>query len=206
MRRIATLAALGVLVLLVAAQIALPRIAETEVEERLTQDGGSAEVDLDALPAVRLLFDEGDRARVRARGVDLPLLAATRPVLSELDGFDDVDVEVTDSTAGPFRLDSLTLERKGGDAPYRSSIEGSVTAGDLASFGGGQLGGAFGTFLGGLMGGALPFGDEPVPIDLDAVLRSDDGRPRAVTVHGTVAGVPAGALAEVLAQALAGRF
>jgi hypothetical protein len=206
MRRIATLAALGVLVLLVVAQVALPAIAEDRVEDRLTAGGGSADVDLDALPAPRLLFKEGDRVRVRARGVELPLVAPTQKVLGDLDGFDDVDVEVTDSHAGPFELESVTLERKGGDASYRTAIRGSVTPGDLASFGGGQVGGAFGSFLGGLMGGALPFGDEPVPIDLQAVLRSDDGRPRAVTVHGTVAGVPAGVLAEALAQALAGRF
>jgi hypothetical protein len=206
MRRIATLATVVVLVLVAAVQIALPPLAERRAQHRLTASGGSADVDLDALPAVRLLFDEGDRARVRARGIELPLAAPGGRVLSQLDGFDDVDVAVTDARAGPFRLSSVTLERSGGDSPYRTTIKGSVTARDLASFGAGQLGGGFGAFLGGLMGGALPFGDQPVAIDLDAVLRSDGGEPHAVTVHGTVAGVPAGALAEVLAAALAGRF
>src|SRR3712207_6013134 len=136
MRRIATLAALGVLVLLLlVAQVALPAIAEDRVEDRLTQGGGSADVDLDALPAARLLFKEGDRVRVRARGIELPLVAPSQKVLGDLDGFDDVDVAVSDSRAGPFQLESLTLERTGGDASYRTAIKGSVTPGDLASFG-----------------------------------------------------------------------
>jgi hypothetical protein len=100
----------------------------------------------------------------------------------------------------------VSLERDGGDAPYRVAVHGTVTARELATFGAGQIGGGLGGFLGGLMGGALPFGDDPVPIDLDAVVRSEDGRPRAVTVHGTVAGVPAGPLVEALALALAGRL
>ena len=206
MWRIATLAAAGVLVLLIVAQIALPPYLNGRAEDELTKGGGSANVHLSAFPAPRLLFSEGDSARVRARGIELPLVSPDRRVLEQLDGFDDVDVEVADARAGPFRLTSVSLERRGGDAPYRTAIHGSITARDLASFGGGQFGGGLGSFLGGLMGGALPFGDEPVPIVLEAVLRSEGGTPHAVTVHGTVAGVPAGALVEALTLALAGRF
>src|SRR5215213_6660761 len=192
MRRLATLAALSVLVLLLLAQFALPGYVGGRAEDRLTEGGGRADVELSAFPAARLLFREGDFARVRARGIELPLVDPDRRVLADLDGFDDVDVELTDSRAGPIRLASVSLERDGGDAPYRTRVRGSITARDLATFGAGQVGGGLGGFLGGLMGGALPFGDEPIPIDLDAVVRSDDGRPRAVTVHGSVAGVPAG--------------
>jgi hypothetical protein len=206
MRRVATLAVLGVVVLLAIAQLALPGCASRSAEDRLTKDGGTADVHLSAVPAVRLLFEEGDSARVRARGIELPLIAPNRKVLGDLDGFDDVDVQVSDASAGPFRLSSVALERRGGDRPYTTVVHGTITARDLGTFAGGQLGGALGGFLGGLMGGALPTGDEPVPVDLDAVVRSDGGRPRAVTVHGSVAGVPAGPLVEALAQALAGRF
>src|SRR4051794_11827654 len=198
MRRLATLAIVSVLVLVVVAQFALPPLVANGVEGRLTANGGSADVELNAVPALRLLFTEGDSARVRARRIELPLVRPGGKVLGELDGFDDVDVRVTDSRAGPIRLSSFTLTRKGGDGAYRASIHGSVTARDAAEF----LGG----FLGGLVGGAMPFGDKAVPIDLDAVLRSEDGRPHAVAVHGTIAGVSAGPLVELLAQALAGRF
>src|SRR3954468_15704533 len=206
MGRIATLAALAVLVLLVGAQIALPPYLDGRAEGELTDGGGSADVHLSALPAPRLLFSEGDSARVRARGIELPLVSPDRRVLEQLDGFDDVDVEVTDARAGPFRLRTVSLERRGGDAPYRTTIHGSITARDLASFGAGQIGGGLGGFLGGLMGGALPVGGEPGPIDPAARLRSDGGTPQAVTVHGTVAGVPAGALVEALTLALASGF
>src|SRR4051812_43094404 len=206
MRRLATLAAVGLLVLLVVAQFALPAFVDGRAEDRLTEGGGSADVRLSALPAARLLFKEGDSARVRAREIELPLIDPDRRVLADLDGFDDVDVQVTDSRAGPLELTSVSLRRDGGDAPYRTEVHGSITASALATFGAGQVGGALGGFLGGLMGGALPFGDRPIPIDLDAVVRSDGGTPRAVTVHGTVAGVPAGPLVEALALALAGRF
>jgi hypothetical protein len=206
MRRIATLATAGLVVLLVVAQFALPAYVSGRVEDRLTERGGSAEVKLGAFPAVRLLFGDGDSARVRARGIRLPLVSPRRRVLADLDGFDDVDLEVTDARLGPFRLATVAMRRDGGDRPYRAAMKGTVTARDLATYGAGQVGGPLGGFLGGMAGGALPFGDEPVPIDIEAVVRSDDGRPRAVVVHGTVAGVPAGALVELLAQAVAGRF
>jgi hypothetical protein len=168
------------------------------VEGRLTANGGSADVELHALPSLRLLFTEGDSARVRARGIELPVGSPGGKVLGQLDGFGEVDVRVTDSRAGPMRLSELTLTRGSDDEPYRTTIKGSITAQDVGAFVGG--------FLGGLAGGMLPFGNDPVPIDLQATLRSDGGRPRAVAVHGSVAGVPAGPLVEALAQALAGRF
>ena len=204
-RRLSIVAAVAVLGLLVAAQFALPPIAEHEAEKRLTKDGGTADVQLSAVPAVRLLFREGDRLRVRARGVDLPIVRPDEQMLKDLDGFDQVDVAVTDAHAGPFRLSSVTLTRDG-DSPYRTAIHGTVNGRDLGTFAGGQVGGPIGGFFGGLAGGAMPFGDEDIPVDLTAVIRSDGGRPRAVTANGTVGGVPAGPLVEALAQALAGRF
>jgi hypothetical protein len=198
MRRLATLAIVSLAVLLIAAQFALPPLVESQVEGRLTAQGGRADVELSAFPSLRLLFDEGDSARVRASGVELPLVPPSEPVLKQLDGFGEVDVEVTDSRAGPLQLSEVTLKRGSDDEPYRATVKGSVTARDVATFVGG--------FLGGLAGGALPFGDDELPIDLQATVRSDGGRPRAVTVHGEVAGIPAGPLVEALAQALAGRF
>jgi hypothetical protein len=205
MRRIATLAIALVVVLLVAAQLAIPPIADRTAEHRLTRDGGSADVHLSAFPALRLLFKEGHSARVRARGISLPLIPSDPKVFEDLDGFDEVDIQVADATMGPFHLSTLTLQRKG-DTPYRATVRGTVTGRDLATFAGAQIGGPLGGFLGGLGGSAMPFGDAAVPLDLDAVLASVDGRPQAVTVHGAVAGVAAGPLIEAFAQGLAGRF
>jgi hypothetical protein len=198
MRRLATLAVGGVLVLAVVVQFALPPIMEGQLEDRLTANGGSATVELSAFPSIRLLFTDGDLARVRARGVELPLASPRDPVLEPLDGFDEVDVEITESRAGPVRVEATSLKRDEEAEAYSMTLTGSVTLSDAATFMGG--------FLGAIAGGAVPFGDEPIPIDLDATLSSDDGRPHAVTVHGSVAGIPAGPLVEALAQALAGRF
>ena len=176
----------------------LPRLAASRAEERLTRDGGSAQVEVDAIPALRLLLKDGDLLRVRAREVELPLAELDRDVLGDLDGFDEVDVELSDSSAGPMQLESVTLERAAGARAYRTAIRGSVDALGAATFVGGPLAG--------LAAAAMPFGDEPLPIDLEATIRSDDGRPRAVVVHGSIAGVPAGPLVEALAVAIAGGF
>jgi hypothetical protein len=189
MRRVSIVAAIGVAVLAVAGQFVAPRIASREVEKRLTKQGGTAHASVHAFPWPRLLFTEGDSVKVKASGIGLPLVSPTKPVLKELDGFDTVDVEITSSTAGPVRIDELALKKTTG--PYQAQITGSVSPSDVTAF---------------LTGFSLPFGNEPVPIDVDATIRSDGGRPHTVAAHGTVAGLPAGPLVEALAQALAGRF
>jgi hypothetical protein len=189
MRRISIVAVIVVSVLALAGQFVAPRIAAGKIEKRLTKDGGTAHAEVHAIPWPRLIFTEGDSLEVKANGIALPLTSPNAPVLKELDGFNRVDIEVTDATAGPMQIASLTLKRDQG--PYELSIRGSVSPSDVSAF---------------VTGFSLPFGREPVPIDLQAVLRSDDGRPRAVTAHGTVAGFPAGPLVEAVAQALAGRF
>ena len=206
MRRFAILAIVGLIILGLVAQIALPQISERRIEHRLTKQGGSATVDVSAFPAVRLLFTEGDSVRVRARGISLPIVNPDQRLLEQLDGFDDVDIQISAAHLGPLLLDSASLKRSGGDGPYRVTATGSVTASDIGTFGGSQAAGPLGGFLGGLAGGALPFGNQPVPIDISAVVRSDGGRPAVVAVNGSIAGLPAGPLVEALAQALAGRF
>ena len=189
MRRISIVAVIAFAVLAVGGQLIAPRIAARQVEKRLTKHGGNAHAELHAIPWPRLLFTEGASFNVRAEGVELPLVSPNTPVLQDLDGFNTVDIEVTNSTAGPMRIAQLTLKKTTG--PYETHVTGSVTPSDVAAF---------------ITGFSLPFGAEPVPIDLTATIRSDGGRPHAVVAHGTVAGLPAGPLVEVLAQALAGRF
>ena len=206
MRRVSIVAVIGLFVLAVAGQFVAPRIAANQVEKRLTKDGGTATASVKAFPWPRLLFHEGDSLKVRARDIQLPLISPNSKVLSGIDGFDDVDIQVTNATAGPFRIARLTLQRNGGDSAYRSTLTGNTTARAIATFAGSQAGGALGGFLSGLAGGALPFGDQTVPFDYNAALRSDSGRIHATAVTGNVAGFPAGPLAEAVAQALAGRF
>ena len=206
MRRAAIVAAGCLLVPLVAVQLLLLPLAENAAERRLTRDGGSAEVDIDAFPAVRLLFKDADLVRVRARGIELPLVDPGERVLAEVDGFDEVDVRATDSRSGPLRFDELTFTRAEGARAYRTTLAGTVAPRDLGAWAGDRMAGPLGGLFGGLAGNALPYGDRPMPLDLDETIRSADGRPQAVTVDGSVAGIPAGPLAEVLAEALAAVF
>ncbi len=97
---------------LVASQLLLPSLGAQRVEDRLTQGGGSAEVTLGAVPAVRLLFSDGERLEVTARDLDLEL-DEREAVFDRLDGFTIVDISVTSSSAGPFELTRFLLQRDG---------------------------------------------------------------------------------------------
>jgi hypothetical protein len=209
MQRMAILAVAALLVLLVVVQLALPPLLEGRVESHLTKHGGHARVELSALPSPRLLFKEGDRLKVRATGIVTPPPDPTSTSsggLSDLDGFDRVDIQVIGMRVGPLTIARLTLDRGTSAEPYQATVHATVTGADLAAYAGGQIGGGIGGFLGAIAGTAMPGASTEIPIDLGATLRSDQGRITATAVTGSVAGVPAGPLVEALAAALAGRF
>ena len=205
MRRFALLAVAILALAIVLAQFLLPPYLDHRVEQRLERGGGTANVDLSALPSERLLFDEGDGIKVRAQGITTQLVSPTQKVFHNLDGFDDVDVRVTNMRTGPFRVQSFDLERRGNE-PYQATVNATVTASDLATFAGNALGGEFGSLLGTLGGSVIPFGDTPIPLHVSADIRSDGGRPQTLGVNGTIAGLPASPLIEALAGALGERF
>jgi hypothetical protein len=203
---ILTLAALGAL--LVAIQLALPRLIERKAEQRLTQHGGHARVHLNALPSLRLLFKEGDSLTVRATSLVTPPPDPTsaNASMEDLDGFDSVDIQVIGMHVGPLTIARLNLIRKTADEPYTATVQATVNGGDLATYAGGQIGGGLGGFLGGLAGSTMPGANVEIPIDLTAILRSNGGRINATSVSGSVAGFPAGPFVEALAAALASRL
>jgi hypothetical protein len=186
-----------VLALWIAGELLLPGIAERRVRGRLTKDGGSAQVSVSSRPALRLLFGDGDRIAIRARGVRFELPAfgssARQDVFSKLDGFAAVDIRMDDLTASPFHADRLTLTRASGQADYRLRVSASATPADLGSYVGGPLGG----IGAGLLGGAAP-----IAVRGDYLLRSDGGRPRTVSGTGSVAGIPVGTLGAAFADAV----
>jgi len=190
---------------LVASQLLIPGIGEDRIGDRLTAGGGSAEVDLAAFPALRLLFSDGDRLEVRARDLELEVDEETE-VLDRLDGFDSVDVSVADSSAGPFELESFALTRADGD-PYRLVSSGRTSAQALADYGFETLGlpggGLADLFLDRVLGDQ---GEAAVPVELDMQLASDDGRLRVVSGGGTIAGIDAGPIAELLTAAIVVRL
>jgi hypothetical protein len=209
MHRMAILAvvAAGLFIVLIAIQFVLPPIVAHRVESELTKHGGHARVHLSALPAPRLLFKEGDSLEVRATGIVTPAAGGDgNGGLSDLDGFDRVDIQVIGLHAGPLTISRLTLTRRDAADPYTATVQATVTGAALASYAGSQIGGGLGGFLGGLAGTAMPGSGTEIPIDLTATLESDAGRINATSVDGSVAGVPAGPFVEALAAALAGRF
>jgi hypothetical protein len=198
------LIALAVLVVLAAvSQLVIPPLAENRIEDRLTDAGGSAEVSLEAFPAIRLLFGDGDRIEVRGSGLNLDLERETQ-IFDNLDGFDEVDVSLADYRAGPFQIRTFELTRDGPKATYHLVLEGNATAAGIAGYGAARLGLVGGPLLGAIA--AQLTGNRPLPIDLDMQLRSEDGRVVVESGGGTIAGLPAGLLAQVITSAIVVRL
>ena len=191
-----------VVIVLVAAQIFLPRIGANGVEDRLTRDGGTASVDIDAVPAVRLLFDDGDRIQVQAEEVEIPIEEIQGRSFKELDGFDEVDVRLARSTVGPFFAEVVTIERPEGEELYAFNFEGTTSAAEVSDFALAGLPPLLRSALTALAGRA---GRQELPISLDVDLRSDGGRARVVGGSGTFAGLPLSGFALGIAGAIIAR-
>jgi hypothetical protein len=190
---------LGVVaVLLVASQLALPPLAERQVEDRLEEGGGNARAEVEAFPALRLLLGDGDRLEARGEGLALDVTTREK-VMERLDGFEEVNVELVDLSVGPFELDGFVMTRAKGDESYRTAFSGEASPRELAAFVGSEAGGGLGGLLGSLAAGSLPGGgDTPVPFRLVARVESRDGQVQVTGTRGTVAGLPAGPFAQLV--------
>lgn len=197
------IAALVLIVLAGVSQFVIPPLAEKGIEDRLTDGGGAAEVSLEAFPAARLLFGDGERIAVSGSGLDLDL-EQEADVFESLDGFDRVDVSLTDFRAGPFAVASFDLARPAPSAPYRLVSSSRAIPADLAEYGASTLGLPGGPLLRSLTGLAL--GNRPVPVELDMELQSDGGRLVVVSGGSTIAGIPTGPLAQLITAAVVVRL
>ena len=208
MRRNAIVTVAVVIALLaLGSQLAIPAYVSSEVEDRLTEKGGTAHVEVHAFPAVGLIGGRGGSIDIRGRGLTFDFPAQNTDVFDRLDGFDEVDAELTQVQAGPFRVDRFELKRGNRDGNYRMVMQASATPATLGQYGATQLGGPLGGFLNRFAGaGLLPLGDEPIPVSIDAVMRSDSGRAQVVSSSGDVAGLDVGPLAVPLATAVAKRL
>jgi hypothetical protein len=184
----------------IAAQLVVPGIGERQIEDRLTENGGSADVVLSATPAARLLLGDGDRIEVRGSDLALDLVTDDPQVFDRLDGFDEVEVDLVDFRAGPFVVGSFQLTREG-QGPYSLRSTSATTAADLVDYGAGALGLAGGPLLR-FFAGRAPLGARPIPLSVDMEMESDDGRIRVVSGSGTVAGYPTGPLAQFITAAI----
>ncbi|HEX8744459.1 MAG TPA: hypothetical protein VF712_15130 [Thermoleophilaceae bacterium] len=200
------LVALAVLLLVaLATQVLVPSYLERRAENRLTEDGGEATVDIDALPAIRLLFNRGERITVRGERLDIPLERERGTVFDDLDRFKEADVRLDRLIAGPLRITRFTLARSDHDRPYNLAVSATVTVAELGDYAGQQFG-SLGELLGRIGAQVLPFSNAPIPVELDASVSSEDGRAVVRTVNGTVAGLPADPIVAALAEAIAKRL
>ena len=208
MRRNAIVTVAVVIALLaLGSQLAIPAYVSSEVEDRLTEQGGSAHVEVHAFPAVGLIAGKGDRIEIRGRDLEFDFPARKEDVFDRLDGFGEVDARLTDVRTGPFRIDRFELKRGDGDGNYRMVMQAHSTPDDLGQSAAGQVGGPLGDFMNRFAGnGLLPFGNDPIPVSIDAVVRSDSGRVQVVSSTGDLAGLSVGPLAATLAGAVVNRL
>ncbi len=182
----------------------LPPYFEGRVEERLEEHGGRADVELRAVPALRLLAGHGDRIEIEGSGLEFDFDEPDRDAFERLNRFDEVEIDLTDVQAGPFDTSRFRLDGLG-DQRYRIETDATATIQDIARVAGEQFG-PLGGLLGSIAGGSVPFSAAPVPIRLDGELRADDGAVEMVSGDARVAGLPAGPVARLVTNAILSRL
>lgn len=200
----------GALILIAAAiQVAIPRIAADRIRARLTEGGGTAEIEISAFPALRLLRNRGDRLVVRGRDLDIGLAGGGSESgpsgVAALDGFDDVDIELLDFRTGPFAIAAFVLARSGGES-YAMATQGAITGTELVRLADGLIGGLPAAGVIGAVAGGLPLVGREVTISVQIELISEGGRLRVGAGGGSIAGYPAGPIATAIAAAVARRL
>ncbi len=127
MRRIIALAAAGaVLMLLGLAQLVLPGIAEQRLRDRLARSGTVLKVEVDAFPAIELLWHHADRVVIRlARYRSGP--GPLGNMLGEAGNVGSLDASAAELDTGLLTLRDASLRKRG------SALTGSasVTESDL---------------------------------------------------------------------------
>jgi LmeA-like phospholipid-binding len=111
-RRIAAAGAGGVLLLLVLAQLLLPKIAAHEISSRLSRYGHIASVSVSAWPAIELLWGDADKVRVSARELSLELPQAGH-VLGEASGANEIEMTAARVRVGPLALQEASFRKHG---------------------------------------------------------------------------------------------
>jgi hypothetical protein len=189
-----------VILVAVVTHFALPPYLEGRVEDRLEEHGGHADVELSAVPALRLLTGHGDRLEIRGSGLEVDFEDPDEDAFERLNKFDEVEIDLTDVEADPFQVDTFRLEGLG-DGHYRIETSASATLQDLARVAGEEFG-PLGGLIGSIVGGSAPLSAAPVPIDLDGELEAKDGDVQMVSGAAKVAKLPAGPAARLVTNAI----
>ena len=199
-RLLAAVVAGGVVLVAVATHFLLPSYLEGRVEERLEEHGGRADVELRAVPALRLLAGHGDRLEITGSGLEVDFDDPDEDAFDRLNKFDEVEIDLADVEADPFEVAFFRLEGLG-DNRYRIETDATATLQDLGRVAGEQFG-PLGGLIGSIVGGSAPFSGAPVPIELDGEFEANDGDVKMVSGDARVAKIPAGPLASLVTNAI----
>jgi hypothetical protein len=112
-RKLSLALAGALLLVLVLAQLLLPRIAASTISSRVGRYGSVAHVSVTAWPAVKLLWGSADSVSVRARRLRLTPAQAAK-LLSESDGVARMELSAERVQIGPLALTGATLHKRGG--------------------------------------------------------------------------------------------
>jgi hypothetical protein len=129
MRRIAVLAAAGVVLLvLILAQLFLPGIAEQRVRDQLSKAGTVLEVKVSAFPAIKLLWHRADSVVIRM-GTYRSGVGHLGGTLAGSSDAGKIDASAQQLEVGPLTLRNATLQKRGSEL----TGAGTVTQADLRS-------------------------------------------------------------------------
>ncbi len=147
LRRVTVLVAAPVLliiVLLAVGQLVLPAIAAERLRDRLARSGTVRTVEVDAFPAIELLWDHADHVLIRMRSYHATPRALAA-AMSQIAGAASLDATASRLDTGLLTLHDATLTKRGsrltatamiGEADLRSSFPILDSVEPIASSGG----------------------------------------------------------------------
>lgn len=185
MARVAIVVLAVVVAALVVAQLAIPAVVEDRLADDLEVLGSRPGVDVDALPALKLLWGRADRVELRfPRAILLPVGVGDQ--LARTEATEELDARVDELSLGPVALRDATLRKEGSrlragavadEGELVSALPGFLALRPVAGAGGDGL-----VFE----GAATAFGAR---IAFRARLRGVDGR-MVLTSNGPFGGFP----------------
>ena len=130
----AALAFIGLAVaVLVGGQLALPRIAERRITSDLADSGRVKRVEVEALPAVKLLFKRADRVEVEMADVRAGTTGRLVELLRRTRGTDELDARADLVTLGPLRVHDAMLTKEGDQLRGEATLSEDELAAALPS-------------------------------------------------------------------------
>ena len=171
MRRIIIGLAALVVAVLVIMQLILPGIATDRLRDRLSRSGRVLQVEIDAFPAIELLWDHADKVVVR-----MDTYTSTPghfgSLLNQVSGVGTVDASANRLQAGPLILHDASLHKRGEEVTGTATIQNAevqaalpilTSVGPVASAGGQVV----------LQGTASAFG---LNVTVQVVVSAQDGK------------------------------